>query len=819
MGRGKPGLCVVTGPAGCGKSAIAGRIVSLSNKAERKEIARANAIPPAELDPGADSVDAHVQARGMDLAACSQVLADALGVVVAGGRASHNDVVAWAEKCERPPVVVIDGLDEAGDEAERIATELLARLASNALIVVASRDRPAGEEGKTLLGLLGAPALPIDLGEEPEGTDVDLDRYVRARLDGVEAPTAGGAMDPGAVAGAITTLVRETGGPSREGGFLLARVLTSQLRERPVDTTISDWEVGLATSVEQALFQDLEVAEVERPLEHDAEPVPGAGKDLLAALAYSYGPGFPADDVWPAVAAAITDTEVGYERMDAFWALDQYRRYVTASSLEGQAVYRLHQRLAEALRRDRDGAERDLAPTAAAAVLAVYEWFLQSGRRAFEHPYLWHYAWRHAVDGGPEGIEALVRLARLDPALSPDVAHALLALGAAYSGVGRRADAVAPTERAVEIYEVLAEENPAFLNDLASALNNLGNRYSEVGTPEEGPRRWTEVLERLAADPTAGVVLRLRRSRGDHEHDEAIDDLLEAHAIDPGTDLGLTAQLRANARSARKRDPERFDARWNQAVGQPPAWLLLDDDTLQAAADWINTPTWSQSHAVLISNADRFLTDCGETALAELALMSRGDPTVTDHERILQAAREHGIDEIYRPLLILDTVDAWLEIDDLDGSKRYLIEHHDDLTTPAAAETLAQQDALVHHSLVALARDGQTDRAYELLQAPDELPGALAAARREAGLEQLHAIAQLAHATARTDDEQALAAIHVAIALVLTGEDEHATQQTGQLDEPDLDTTPLIHALTDAITHHPDHAPALAALIRQLTSG
>ncbi len=144
MGRGKPGLCVVTGPAGCGKSAIAGRIVSLSNKAERKEIARANAIPPAELDPGADSVDAHVQARGMDLAACSQVLADALGVVVAGGRASHNDVVAWAEKCERPPVVVIDGLDEAGDEAERIATELLARLASNALIVVASRDRPAG---------------------------------------------------------------------------------------------------------------------------------------------------------------------------------------------------------------------------------------------------------------------------------------------------------------------------------------------------------------------------------------------------------------------------------------------------------------------------------------------------------------------------------------------------------------------------------------------------------------------------------------------------------------------------------------------------
>ncbi|MGI9099067.1 MAG: tetratricopeptide repeat protein [Solirubrobacteraceae bacterium] len=293
--------------------------------------------------------------------------------------------------------------------------------------------------------------------------------------------------------------------------------------------------------------------------------MPNAGRDLLAALAYSYGPGFPADDVWPAVAAALSDTEVSYERLDAYWALDQYRRYVTASSLDGQAVYRLHQRLAEALRRDRDGAERELPRIAAAAVLREYQQFLQSGRRAFEHPYLWHYAWRHAVDGGPEGIEALKRLAALDPALGPDVAHALNALGAFYSGVGRRADAVAPTERAVAIYEVLAQENPAFLNDLAGSLNNLGacysgvgrradavapteravairevlaqenpaflndlamslnnlgNHYDEVRTPNEGTRRWTEVLERFTADPTTGVVLRLGRSRGDDEYDE-----------------------------------------------------------------------------------------------------------------------------------------------------------------------------------------------------------------------------------------------------------------------------------------------------------
>jgi hypothetical protein len=55
--------------------------------------------------------------------------------------------------------------------------------------------------------------------------------------------------------------------------------------------------------------------------------------------------------------------------------------------------------------------------------------------------------------------------------------------------------------------------------------------------------------------------------------------------------------------------------------------------------------------------------------------------------------------------------------------------------------------------------------------------------------------------------------------LVLTGNDEDAKTLSGQLDAAELDTTPLIHALTHAITSHPDHAPALAALIHQLTWG
>src|SRR5204862_208868 len=78
-------------------------------------------------------------------------------------------------------------------------------------------------------------------------------------------------------------------------------------------------------------------------------------------------------------------------------------------------------------------------------------------------------------------VEQLEPLAAGDPARRHDLGRALLELAARDGAVGRRADAVAPTERAVELYETLAAEDPAFLNDLAMSLTNLGTCYSEIG--------------------------------------------------------------------------------------------------------------------------------------------------------------------------------------------------------------------------------------------------------------------------------------------------------------------------------------------------
>jgi len=59
-----PGVRVVTGSAGTGKSAIVGRVVSLSNPDERERLGH-GAARWVYADPGERSVDAHVHARGL----------------------------------------------------------------------------------------------------------------------------------------------------------------------------------------------------------------------------------------------------------------------------------------------------------------------------------------------------------------------------------------------------------------------------------------------------------------------------------------------------------------------------------------------------------------------------------------------------------------------------------------------------------------------------------------------------------------------------------------------------------------------------------
>ena len=379
-----------------------------------------------------------------------------------------------------PPLLLIDGLEEAGGELTQIVEELLRPLAGVARLLISSQPIPSREPGEPPLLDSLQPALVVDLGalEASAQTQQDLATYGARRLAGVST-----AMDPEAVAGEILRLVRR----QEEGGFLLARLITARLRQQPLDTAVPNWQRQLAGSVAEALDQELEALPV---LMRGEERLPQAARELLAALAWAYGQGFPVQE-WALAATALSPTGTAYGHQEVFWLLGQASRWVVESGEWGQAVYRLsHQRLAEHLRPPAWASpwkpvdEPQAIVLAAAMAEATLAW-CRSGRPPEEQPYLWTYFWVHAVDGGAAGIDHLRQLSQSNPAFLPKLAGALNNLGVRYGELGRREEALQPTEGAVGIYVELSQNNPAFLPDLATALNNLGIRYSNLGRREE----------------------------------------------------------------------------------------------------------------------------------------------------------------------------------------------------------------------------------------------------------------------------------------------------------------------------------------------
>ena len=473
MRQGSPGVLVVTGPAGSGKSAIVGRIVSVSDVIERSCVLESG--PLEHDDPGEGSVHARIHARGLTaerlVKELDRQLVDA-GVLprFAEGARNRGEIFGALERAGTAPLVAIDGLDESGPESWRIAEDVIRLLRTNVRFVIGTRD--IGGD-RSLVDAL-APDDLIDLGD-PElalETSEDAVGYVVKRL----ASVTDAKMDGALVGHTIVHAARF----ADEGAFLLARIVTAQLRESPVDTTAPGWERSLATTVDAALESDLASIPT---LDREGTTVPSAARELLTALAWSYGAGVP-EDLWAVAAGGVSPTGTRYGRDDVLWLLSHAGRYVIESGEGGQAAYRLaHQRLADLLLPSRriDRVEAAGAQLSERLVERYVE-LLGAGVDADKPAYLWRYAWRHAADGGGRGVDAFRRLVAIDrAAFVPDLAMALNNLGVRYSEVGRRADAVAPTEEAVRIRRELAAENPAFVPDLAGALNNLGVRYSEVG--------------------------------------------------------------------------------------------------------------------------------------------------------------------------------------------------------------------------------------------------------------------------------------------------------------------------------------------------
>jgi hypothetical protein len=200
----EPAIHVVTGPAGTGKTAIVGRVVSLSNPDERATLF-SEGLTWAHDDPGESSVHAHLHARALTADRAAAVLAGQL--VPNWVLPPQSEVRNAAELCgqvqrlveggAKPPVLVIDGLDEARSEAFAVGEKLLVPLASYAVIIVATRELRPEEGERSLIEILapGGPELDLGVPAGQERTQADLVAYISARLAGVDSQ-----MDPQLVA-------------------------------------------------------------------------------------------------------------------------------------------------------------------------------------------------------------------------------------------------------------------------------------------------------------------------------------------------------------------------------------------------------------------------------------------------------------------------------------------------------------------------------------------------------------------------------------------------------------------------------------------
>lgn len=338
----RPGLVIVTGPAGSGKSAILGRVAALSDQRERRRMEEHGAIEPGCADPGIGSVDANLNLRNLTSESMIQQLGRQLN---RPGVQTIWALMDAAEQHRHRPVIVLDGLDEAGAGARRIAREI-SRLAQVCCVFVATRRLEAGADvsasAQSLPHLLSgwSSSLIIDLADDdPDSLRDDLVSYAEKRLTAT--------FDDARLDQVVAEVARIAMEDAQGGAFLLARVLSSRIRDDPdVDPD------QLTTSLEQAFEDDLRRwPEITR----DGEPVPGGARDLLFALAFAAGAGLPARDVWPVVATALSDGPSTYTEADVGNLIgthgESYGRYIVADREHGQAVYRLyHRRLVDHLR-------------------------------------------------------------------------------------------------------------------------------------------------------------------------------------------------------------------------------------------------------------------------------------------------------------------------------------------------------------------------------------------------------------------------------------------------------------------------------------
>lgn len=404
------GLFLVTGPAGCGKSAVLGRIATLTDPVQRRETEKYGGLreddPDPGLNPGRSLASVHL--RGLSPLQAVSELARQLGLPEPR---NTDDFRGELRESSPQPVLVLDGLDEVPAEHLRaVIEELVFPLSRTGPVLLGSRDRAfrsrLAEDGRgdetlpdALTRLIGAGVTTADLEREPH-TEKDIGEYVFRRCAEAGVPQDRARETGEAVASRATAV---------GGGFLFARLVVGSLLAGAGAARGDRWPAGLPDSIEAAFEEDLRAGPVR--VREDGTELPGAARDLLTALAWTVGRGMPAGGVWEEVAGALGGGDVSYDESDVDWLLSVYGRYVVEDAEGGQAVFRLYHREFVSHLADRPGpGGAEAGEVALAALVAHAERRTADGGRDSVDPYVRRGLALHAARAGAPGIAMLLSL-------------------------------------------------------------------------------------------------------------------------------------------------------------------------------------------------------------------------------------------------------------------------------------------------------------------------------------------------------------------------------------------------------------------------
>lgn len=363
----EPGTTLITGGAGCGKSAVLARLVTLSDPEFLDDYRDDVADIPDDLRPKPRDVDVAVLASRKWPNEILGQLYEALAVphpsAIAWESASLEDRISawtdWLRTRLRPVTIVLDALDEAHNP--RAIVDLLARLTLGEnsdkvrlLVGVRSAGGPDDPYATTDTGYARPLADDAVIKLHARRLQVDDDPWwhqddVRAYSASILANTADTPYTMPQHQGAADRIARAIA--QRTGcSFLIARITATSLAARTdvLDPDDERWLAALDAGVVGVFRDDLwQTFPYDQSRREDAVT-------LLRAVAYAYGRGLPWGNVWPAVANAVANRANKYGDRDIVDLLDsRMNAYLVSDREDGMTVYRLfHEVLRTTLRED-----------------------------------------------------------------------------------------------------------------------------------------------------------------------------------------------------------------------------------------------------------------------------------------------------------------------------------------------------------------------------------------------------------------------------------------------------------------------------------